>query len=86
MMSVSAADTCIEKSAMNGRTLRRLVRPADLVRLKYMPWWTGLVMAVDDVVLDHALVAHGVPRGSVMIWIPLDLLELVPGPTEVMVA
>jgi hypothetical protein len=57
------------------------IRPLDLVRLRHTPSWIALVMVTDDEV-DQALVEHRVSGSCCMAWVPLDLLELVPGQSE----
>lgn len=55
------------------------LRPFDLVRLRHTPAWTAVVLAAED---ELALVEHWVPGGWCGAWLPLDLLELVPGQVE----
>jgi hypothetical protein len=66
------------------------IRPHDLVRLRRTPEWIALVMVTDDAV-ELALVEHwvsgrlsstGFPGVCCMAWLPIALLELVPGQFE----
>lgn len=57
------------------------IRPQDLVRLRHTPAWTALVMVTDDAV-ELALIEHWVSGSCYRAWVPLALLELVPGQME----
>lgn len=59
------------------------IRPLDLVRLRHTPEWTALVRVTED---ELALITHQVPGGYCSAWLPLDLLELVPGQIETLAA
>lgn len=63
------------------------IRPEDLVRLRHSPEWTAEVIALPDPDLDDGvLVDHRVPGGAVVVWVPVEWLELVPNQMERFVA
>jgi hypothetical protein len=59
------------------------IRPQDLVRLRHTPAWTAVVVTTDD---DLGLVLSLPDSSCVVAWVPVDLVELVPGQTETMAA
>lgn len=57
------------------------IRPHDLVRLRQRPECPGVVLCTEA---DLAFVELSMQAGGakVLCWVPLDLLELVPGQFE----
>ena len=59
------------------------IRPLDVVRLRHTPAWVGVVIAV---AINQALVDNGKFEIGDRPWVPLELLELVPGQFETLAA
>ena len=59
------------------------IRPHDLVRLRHTPDRLGVVMVVAD---GLALVDFDDAKLDVCAWLPVDILELVPGQFEKLAA
>jgi hypothetical protein len=62
------------------------IRPQDLVRLKYTPVWSGVVLCIE---VDQAFIELGkqdVSWAKVLCWAPLEFLELVPDANEELLA
>jgi hypothetical protein len=55
------------------------IRPWDLVRLRDTPAWVGRVRIIER---GLALVDIGNAKVGRLCWVPLEILELVPGQIE----
>lgn len=62
------------------------IRPFDLVRLRETPAWSGQVLCIEAEQAFVHLGTQDVSWVKVFFWAPVDLLELVPGQWERLVA